>query len=125
MQKIIEKILANTRTVKVVLLGVLFVSLFATSGFALSTLQRQLSSICVTAKGILGVGIMLMIILAGVIYAVGQVMGAETRARATVWGTAMLLGALIAAIIYVIVPPILQSMLQSASTGGSGVSLTC
>jgi hypothetical protein len=124
MQKIIEKILANTRTIKVVLLGVMFVSLFATSGFALPALQSQLNNICGTAKGILGVGIMLMIVLAGVIYAVGQVMGAETRARATVWGTAMLLGALIAAIIYVIVPPILQAILNSNGPGGN-ITLSC
>ncbi|MBI5222842.1 hypothetical protein HY990_00305, partial [Candidatus Micrarchaeota archaeon] len=56
------------------------------------------------------------------IYAVGQVMGAETRARATVWATAMLLGALIAGVIYVLVPPILQAVVGG---GTSGVSVAC
>ncbi|MFH1447725.1 MAG: hypothetical protein ABIG39_02580, partial [Candidatus Micrarchaeota archaeon] len=38
-------------------------------------------------------------ILAGGIYAIGQVLGAETRARASVWATAMLVGGVIGLII--------------------------
>ena len=47
---------------------------------------------------------MLMILLAAVIYAAGQIMGAETRARASVWATAMFTGAIFAAVIFLIVP---------------------
>ena len=50
---------------------------------------------------------MLMIVIAGVIYAAGQVMGAETRARANVWATAALTGALIGILIYAIAPGVL------------------
>jgi len=51
-----------------------------------------------------------MIVLAGVIYAAGQMMGAETRARANVWATAALTGALIAILIYAIAPSVLRTM---------------
>ncbi|MFA6908077.1 MAG: hypothetical protein WC263_04590, partial [Candidatus Micrarchaeia archaeon] len=67
------------------------------------------------------VAAMLMIILAGVIYAAGQMMGAETRARANVWATACLTGALIAILIAVVAPAVLNSIYPNASfTSGAG-----
>ncbi|MEM4335590.1 MAG: hypothetical protein QXY61_01165 [Candidatus Anstonellales archaeon] len=45
-----------------------------------------------------------LIIFAAVIFAAGQVMGAETRARANVWATAMLTGALIGLAVAILVP---------------------
>src|SRR3989344_3272037 len=69
-----------------------------------TAIASALLSLCETVKGFLGVAMMLMILLAAVIYAAGQVMGAETRARASVWATAMFTGAIFAAIIFLIVP---------------------
>ena len=74
------------------------------------TIATTLANLCKDVKSFLGVGMVLMILLAAVIYAVGQVMGAETRARATVWATAMLTGAIIAAVIYVIAPAIITQI---------------
>ncbi len=59
----------------------------------------------------------LMVVLAGVVYAGGQMMGAETRARANVWATAMLTGALIGILIVVIAPIILKTMLGESLEG--------
>ena len=84
-----------------------------TSG--LGALVGAMVGLCTQARAMLGVGIMLMIILAGVIYSVGQLLGAETRARATVWATAMLVGALIAALIFVIMPPLLRTIAPDLS----------
>ena len=53
---------------------------------------------------------MLMILLAAVIYATGQMMGAETRARANVWATSCLTGALIGIIIASVAPIVLETM---------------
>ncbi len=64
---------------------------------------------------------MLMIVIAGVIYAVGQMMGAETRARANVWATAALVGAVIAILIVVIAPPVLD-MIYNTGSGVSGAT---
>jgi hypothetical protein len=69
------------------------------------------------AQQFLGIAVMVLIVFAGAIYAIGQILGAETRARAAVWATAMLTGAIIGIIIYVITPP-----LVSLLTAGTGVS---
>ena len=95
---------------------VLAASVFATS--ALNTVTSSLSDLCNGLKTMLPVAAMLMIILAGVIYAAGQMMGAETRARANVWATAALTGALIAILIAVVGPAVLQTI-------NNGTALAC
>jgi hypothetical protein len=65
---------------------------------------------CAALRAFLPVAAMLMVIVAGVIYAGGQMMGAETRARANVWATAALTGALVAVLIAVVAPPVLATM---------------
>ena len=61
---------------------------------------------------------MLMIIGAGIVYASGQMLGAETRARASQWGTAMLIGAVICILIVTVAPPVLRAMYPMAGRGG-------
>lgn len=78
-------------------------------------ITSALQDLCKTVKNILGVGMMLMVVSAAAVYSVGQVMGAETRARASVWATSMFNGAIIAALIYLIVPFVLNKMLTSTS----------
>jgi len=96
-------------------IGILFVmALMAASVFAatsmLGTVKDAMSSLCSGLTQMLPVAAMLMIILAGVIYAAGQMMGAETRARANVWATACLTGALIAILIVVVAQPVLTAI---------------
>lgn len=79
--------------------------------FANTELTNALTSLCTMAKTFLGIGALLMIILAGATYAIGQIMGAETRARASVWATAMLTGAVIGALIYMIAPIIVSTLI--------------
>ncbi|MCX8195177.1 MAG: hypothetical protein N3G22_03685 [Candidatus Micrarchaeota archaeon] len=81
----------------------------------LSGLQAAIQSLCTAMQQLLPVVAMLMVLVAGVIYAAGQIMGAETRARANVWATAALTGALIALLIFAVAPPILG---QLSPTGG-------
>ena len=71
-------------------------------------LQDALQSLCAAVSGLVPIAAMLMVLLASVIYATGQLMGAETRARANVWATSCLTGALIGILISVIAPAILQ-----------------
>ncbi|PIZ98774.1 hypothetical protein COX84_01705, partial [Candidatus Micrarchaeota archaeon CG_4_10_14_0_2_um_filter_49_7] len=56
-------------------------------------LIAAIKGLCGMVKTLLPTVALLMIIAAGVLYAAGQFMGAETRARASVWATAMLTGA--------------------------------
>ena len=61
-------------------------------------------------KSILPLAVLIVVVLAGVIFAIGQVLGAETRARANVWATNMLIGGVIAVIVVIIVPWLLDTL---------------
>ncbi|MFA6328837.1 MAG: hypothetical protein WCY41_05315 [Candidatus Micrarchaeia archaeon] len=102
--------------------GILVVLALAVSVLAASSVLAPvtdaMSELCKGLTQLLPVAAMLMIILAGVIYAAGQMMGAETRARANVWATACLTGALIAILITVIAPAVL-------ATVNNGAALSC
>ena len=89
-------------------------ALAATSGIGL--VQDAIFSLCSSLKSLLPIASMLMVVVAGVIYAAGQLMGAETRARANVWATAALTGALIGLLIYAIAPPVLQMIYAPSGT---------
>ena len=102
-------------------LAVFASSLFAVSG--LSSVSSAMNSLCVGLTQMLPVAAMLMVILAGVIYAAGQIMGAETRARANVWATACLTGALMAILIAVVSPSVLGAIYGAGITcSGAGGS---
>ena len=61
----------------------------------------------VTVNNIVNIVIIMMIILAAITYAGGQALGSETRARATVWATTMVVGAIIGVGIKVLLPTIM------------------
>ncbi|MBI5046897.1 hypothetical protein HZC07_04160 [Candidatus Micrarchaeota archaeon] len=107
---------------KYLVLAVVVLNLFSVV-FASGAISSALDDLCKTAKVFLGIASMLMIILAGAIYAVGQILGAETRARAAVWATAMLTGAVVGALIYLLVPSIVNTLLKGSS--GPQISATC
>ena len=77
-----------------------------------NTLKPAITNLCVALTSLLPVVAMLMVIVAGVIYASGQIMGAETRARANVWATAALTGALIALLIWAVAPGVLGAIVN-------------
>ena len=82
----------------------------------LYSVQNAVSQLCVSLKSMVPVVAMMMLVLAGVIYAAGQILGAETRARANVWATACLTGALIAILIVVVAQPVLQMIYADQGT---------
>lgn len=93
---------------------VVLANLFSVSyADATTSIESALEGLCSASTLFLSAAVVIMIILAGAIYAIGQIMGAETRARASVWATAMLTGAVIAALIYLLVPYILNMLLPS------------
>ena len=73
-------------------------------------LKSALRDLCIGLRSLVPIAAMLMILLAAVIYATGQMMGAETRARANVWATSCLTGALIGIIIASVAPAVLDIM---------------
>ena len=82
-----------------------------------TSIQTAMQSLCTTARNFLAIGSMLLIILAAAVYAIGQVLGAETRARASVWATAMITGAMIGIVIYLVVPNLITLMIGGTITG--------
>lgn len=95
--------------------------LFATAA-GIGQLTTALSGLCSDMSSLLPVVAMLMVVLGAVIYASGQLMGAETRARANVWATAALTGAMVAVLITTVTPPILGSIYGPAISCGAGGS---
>ncbi|MEK6978751.1 MAG: hypothetical protein AABW86_00880 [Candidatus Micrarchaeota archaeon] len=91
-----------------VLVGLLGVGFAAIDAGA--NIKSALGCMYVTVKNALAIGMMLLVVAAAVVYAVGQVLGAETRARASVWATAMFIGAIIGALLYILLPFILKQL---------------
>ncbi len=104
-------------------LAIPLLAIFAAAALAFSatpmlqTVNDSVFQLCFALKTLLPVIAMLMVIVAAVIYAAGQMMGAETRARAVVWATASVVGALIAILIVVIAPAVLTAILGQDVAG--------
>lgn len=102
--------------------ALLVLALFSEIAFAevsspTDQLKAALQELCNGLKSLVPVAAMLMVLLAAVIYSTGQLMGAETRARANVWATSCLTGALIGILISVVAPAVLQTI--------SGQTISC
>jgi cytochrome c oxidase assembly factor CtaG len=82
---------------------------------AAQNMRNALGAVCDMAKGLLALVALVLIVLAAIIYGLGQVLGAETRARATVWATAMFTGAIIGGIIWIVMPWIVSIMMTGTA----------
>ena len=89
-------------------------------GTASANLKSGICTIVKTINFVLLAVMFGMIVGAAVIYAGGQIMGAETRARASVWATAMFTGAIIAAVVFILVPAFINAVL-----GGKNIASSC
>lgn len=77
---------------------------------AVSFLADSLGSLCSSIQDLIPTTAMMLVMFAAVIYASGQFFGAETRARANVWATSCITGAIIGIIISTIAPDILSQL---------------
>jgi uncharacterized membrane protein len=89
----------------------------------LTTVTRAISQFCTDMMQLLPVAAMLMILIGAVVYAAGQVMGAETRARANVWATAALTGALMSMLIVAIAPVALELIYGEGNVNCTGENM--
>lgn len=97
----------------------LMISLAFAQNSPTSQLLQALKDLCSSLRTLVPVAAMLMVLFAAVVYATGQMMGAETRARANVWATSALTGALIGILISVVAPAVL------ATIAGQSTPLNC
>ena len=85
-----------------VLVALMFLSTIVSAVMGISgsvSLASGFNDLCKNVKTAVPIVAFTMMILGGIIYGAGQIMGAETRARANVWATAMLTGGIIGLII--------------------------
>jgi uncharacterized membrane protein len=88
---------------------VLFAFVFFGNVFGATTgLGSSLSNIKMQIEAIIPVVALMMIVLAGLIYGIGQVMGAEMRGRAAVWAQALLIGAILGLLIAAMAQPLVD-----------------
>jgi hypothetical protein len=73
-----------------------------------SPLADELSKISKQIQDLVPIVALLMLVMAGLIYGIGQVMGAEVRGRAAVWAQALLIGAIIGLMIMALAPHLIQ-----------------
>ncbi|MEM4272078.1 MAG: hypothetical protein QXH30_00655 [Candidatus Bilamarchaeaceae archaeon] len=85
-----------------------------------ANIQSGICGLYTLVNQVLTAVIFLLIVAAAIVYAGGQLLGAETRARATVWATSMFMGALIGVLIYVIVPYVLNLMVPNGLQNSCG-----
>ncbi|MFH2100554.1 MAG: hypothetical protein ABII71_00500 [Candidatus Micrarchaeota archaeon] len=118
--------LSNIKVAGRIMMVLMLLTGFAFAGNTSGTenLEQAMEDLCNNARALLGIGAMLLVILAAAVYAIGQIVGAETRARASVWATAMLTGAVIGVIIYMLVPTIVATILGSDSPGDNPCAFT-
>ena len=81
-----------------------------------------LDTICGQVYDLLPPVAMLLVIAGAVTYAAGQFAGAEMRARATGWATAMLVGAIFAFVIVLLLGGFLKTLM---TTAGISTTFTC
>ncbi|MDD5023089.1 MAG: hypothetical protein PHU63_02890 [Candidatus ainarchaeum sp.] len=62
-------------------------------------------------KASMGAVFLILVVLSAIVYAGGQILGAETRARANVWATSMFVGAIIGGLIYLVIPVFLTELI--------------
>ncbi|MEW6329000.1 MAG: hypothetical protein AB1468_02675, partial [Candidatus Micrarchaeota archaeon] len=85
------------------------------------TLIPALNALCRDVRNLVPVVALLMFLLAGLIYAAGQIFGSETRSRANVWSAAMLVGGVIGLVLAASAPYLLRVFAAATLGGISGL----
>ncbi|MCM8831430.1 MAG: hypothetical protein NC918_04500 [Candidatus Omnitrophica bacterium] len=91
---------------------------FCSKTSGLANLTSVVQSFCADIYELLPPISMLLVIAAALTFAAGQLASAETRARATSWATAMVVGALFGFIIVTIIPSLIMYLYQGGGQGG-------
>ena len=104
---------------KYLLMLIILINFVGVATAQTSNIKSGMRDLCRSAQTLLGGAALVLIVLAAIVYAIGQITGAETRARASVWATAMVVGALVGIAIYLIVPSVIKALLPTGSAGAS------
>ncbi|MFN3910337.1 MAG: hypothetical protein ACK4J0_03860 [Candidatus Anstonellaceae archaeon] len=81
----------------------------------LSTLTDKMKEFCGNIYSLLPPISMLLVVAAAVTFAAGQLASAETRARATSWATAMIVGALFGFVLVTLIPALILALYKNGT----------
>jgi hypothetical protein len=73
-------------------------------GSSNTSLQTALQGFCTLLYGLVGQLAFVMVLLSSIVFTAGQLFGAETRARMSVWANSMLIGAITGILMVILVP---------------------
>ena len=111
------------------ILLILILAQLSCAASPIGNIDKGASDLCAALACLLPIVMMMMVGLSAVIYAAGQFMGAETRARAVTWATAALAGALMAGLIAYVGPAVMNAIYGSniicACSGAGGTPVKC
>lgn len=93
---------------------------FDLSGLGADPIGQQIQSAIIAAEQILGLLIIFLIIFAALFYAAGQMLGAETRARASVYLSNIIFAIFVAALLYILTPYIFDLLTLNIASQLSG-----
>jgi len=79
-----------------------------------------LTDIYVWIKGTFWLLSIVLVLMASIVYALGQTVGAETRARANQWASGMAMMAIVAAVIYAILPWLIVQLIPQTTVAATG-----
>jgi len=118
MQKLKFYFLSNPKLFLFLILTTLslFISFSKAQTDPTAQLTADLSKLCADLKNLIPTTAMLLVMVGAVVYAGGQFFSAETRARATVWASSCIVGAIIGLLIAQLAPQILGTIIGQEIT---------
>ncbi len=100
----------DTKKIGVVLLTLALLSPLAMAAITTQNIVGAMSSLVDFVTSLFASLTVVLVALAAIAYAAGNMLGAETGARAKVWAQNLLIGAIISAIIWLVAKPIIKSL---------------
>ena len=98
--------------------------LLVLASVASAGIPETLNNICYQLRGMMPIVAFVLIVFAGLIYAAGQVLGAEMRSRTNVWATSMVVGAIIG-LLFVAAAPAVINLVSEAMEYSVENQLNC
>jgi hypothetical protein len=103
------------------LLSVLVFVLFA--GIVVSGPGELMNNICFNIRAIMPVVSLTLLVVAGLIYAIGKVLGQEFRSKTESWATTIVIGAILGLVLAIAAPFIVNTLTESL--GMEEMEYTC
>jgi len=92
-------------------------------GLAFSGVGELLNNICVYISSIVPIISVMLVVIAGLVYSIGKVLGQEYRAKTETWATTIVIGAVLGLILALSAPFIVGTLVETFEL--EGMEYTC